>query len=57
MPGLEIDNFYPKNIREIQENSGEFQVVEIPNRRADDRPFFDDLEASVYIENTAPARL
>ena len=48
MPGLEIDNFYTKDTREIRENSGKFQIVEIPNRRTADRLFFDDLEALVY---------
>ena len=47
MPGLEVDNFYPKNTREIRKNSEWFQIVEIPNRRTADRPFFDDLEALV----------
>ena len=48
MPGHGMNNFYLENTREIRGNPTRFQIVEIPNRRTSDRPFFDDLEALVY---------
>ena len=50
-----MNNFYPENTREIRGNSTGFKIVEIPNRRTADRPFFDDLEALVYKQR--PQRL
>ena len=52
MPGHGMNNFYPENTREIRRNPTRFQIVEIPNRRTSDRPFFDDLEALVYSFST-----